>query len=365
MKTWTPNPYKLRKSEAAQAQKNAVAAQKIRREARDFDKLLKNRKFGGRFHFPTKPKALPKHLNGKTTATMITGEIHDVYDSDGVLTTDKDTTVGIQPAYNLATELTTENYTDKAAISLDGIFQPFSVDGVGGLPSLESPTDEAAIPTVDELNPFTKPANYGAVIGGAELRNISNRESEDQIFDDARSIALRGPIIIAGWGYDTNDKPVPADPEDEDEFLEDVNKRPDTWKVGPLDARWDDDRKLWVASAGDPCDPQNAILDIAVFGNPTGGTFTVPLDVNGVPENIVFVYNSTSAQALTALLGHAGISAGDVTVTAGPFPTATMRIEFTGDLANTDIAIPTANWNLLTGGAGKGVVISLSQLGIA
>ena len=65
-----------------------------------------------------------------------------------------------------------------------------------------------------------------------------------------RTLGLRGPLVVVGWGYDTNDKPVPADPADSNAFLKNHRKRQDKWKAGPVDLRWDDERKVWAAGGG-------------------------------------------------------------------------------------------------------------------
>lgn len=56
-----------------------------------------------------------------------------------------------------------------------------------------------------------------------------------------RSIALRCPLVLSGWGYDTSGNQVPTG--------SDAAYNPNNWKTGPLDVRWDDERKLWSAAA--------------------------------------------------------------------------------------------------------------------
>jgi hypothetical protein len=67
-----------------------------------------------------------------------------------------------------------------------------------------------------------------------------------------RAIALRGPLVLAGWGYDIDNKPVPnksetypANPElaFEDNWL----RKPQDWMCGPVDLRWDYKRHVWTA----------------------------------------------------------------------------------------------------------------------
>ncbi len=110
-----------------------------------------------------------------------------------------------------------------------------------------------------------------------------------------RFIGLRGPLVIAGWGFDTEGYPVPnasgepqvldangfpkrissltdanggfrdyegtilgknqqwdategswTKPQKEDKFYKGWGLRPDLWPVGPVDLRWDNNRKVWT-----------------------------------------------------------------------------------------------------------------------
>ncbi len=242
MKTWTPQPYKLRKEESEASTRSAIKAQRVRRSIREGNKTLAAKAQVAGIKV-AKFKQPPKQEGGKTTSSMITGEMIAVAGAGDKFKT----IVGIQPSYNLSQELRTPDYINKAGISLDGIFQPFSVDGSGSLPSMGTPELGASVPTVTDLNPYAKTANYGAVIGGSEFRDISNDASSDQIFSDARSIALRGPVIIAGYSYDDAGNPTPSG--EDGNFITDVNKRPDQWNVGPLDIRWNNSRKLYEAGS--------------------------------------------------------------------------------------------------------------------
>ena len=63
---------------------------------------------------------------------------------------------------------------------------------------------------------------------------------------DYRAIALRGPLILSGWGYDLDGKPVPGAAGNKQKFLDDWLRKPNTWKTGPLDVRWDNERGVWA-----------------------------------------------------------------------------------------------------------------------
>ena len=67
-----------------------------------------------------------------------------------------------------------------------------------------------------------------------------------------RSVALRGPLVLAGWGYDIDNKPVPNNSSSypnnpEMKFKEGWLRKPHEWKCGPVDLRWDYNRKVWTA----------------------------------------------------------------------------------------------------------------------
>ena len=85
---------------------------------------------------------------------------------------------------------------------------------------------------------------------------------------DFRFNAMRGPLVLQAWGYDTNGKPIPnandspIDTESgifrdnglKDKFLENWLTNPKTWPVAPVDLRFDRNRGVWVAPT------QNKIL---------------------------------------------------------------------------------------------------------
>ena len=249
MRTWTPQPYKLRKEEADAQTRTALKAQRNIGNTRDVVKrgAIQNSIINSK---PTKPKSGPKQEKSNSTHNIITGEMVPRGTGDNY-----DVAIGIKPAYNVSAELKSKNWINKGGISLDGMFQPFSatpkiiVSGVNtsswDLPSFVVPSG-GTTPTVTDLNMYSRNSNYNAIIGGSEFRDISNNEAGGN-FTDVRPIALRGPIIIAGPGYDTDGNPVPA--ASGGGFINDVNRRPDQWKVGPLDARWNESRGIWEAGS--------------------------------------------------------------------------------------------------------------------
>jgi hypothetical protein len=62
---------------------------------------------------------------------------------------------------------------------------------------------------------------------------------------DIRAVGFRGPMVLSGWGFDTDGKPVPADPENPRVFAPGAFSNPSLFKTGPIDLRWDNERKVW------------------------------------------------------------------------------------------------------------------------
>jgi hypothetical protein len=139
-------------------------------------------------------------------------------------------------------------------------------------------------------------------------------DREPKIFqNNYRFLALRGPLVMAGWGFDTAGYPVPnasgepkslnnagyplrikdkydknggyeddgyggyilgknqvwnnasgvwSDPTKESTFYKGWGLRPDTWPVGPIDLRWDETRKVWTSGG-----PSTQLVDIQLEDN--------------------------------------------------------------------------------------------------
>ncbi len=113
----------------------------------------------------------------------------------------------------------------------------------GFLPSFYSPNITNLVgsgtPTVVTLNPFASGHNVTVVsrdkelnprLGDAAIRKADYGEQFSQLGKESlpndntassRPVALRGPVIVAGWGYDDLNQPVPNEYYDADEFTMD------------------------------------------------------------------------------------------------------------------------------------------------
>ena len=122
-------------------------------------------------------------------------------------------------------------------------------------------------------------------------------------------------------------------------------------------------RAYWKRGGKAKCPDRNEIHHLTIFGSPTGGTFDIDLTVGGSQETLTFNWDDTASEVKTELETHTEIAVDDVTVTGGPFPDATMQIEFVANLAATAIALPTIDFVSLTGGSGVGVIGSRPSSG--
>jgi hypothetical protein len=109
-------------------------------------------------------------------------------------------------------------------------------------------------------------------------------------------------------------------------------------------------------------DPDNAIYSVDLSGIPTGGTFTVIVDVNGdVEETSDLAFNVSTADFQTALEALSNVGAGNATVTGTPgdgsTTSGTYTVTFGGDLATIDVTMRAGD-NSLTGGTDPDVAVT-------
>lgn len=192
-----------------------------------------------------------RRVKSNTSHDVIMGENRTF---DGLV----DTTISIMPYYNAmnATQ-DSDSYLVKGAYTLDGLFRPFTTDTsvTTGIGHFEAPNASSS-PTSTELNPLKAGHDIGVVLkGNSRPNSLSNDGTAG-----GRGIALKGPLVITGWGYDTNGKPVPNENPSTPttSFLDSYLTKADMWKTGPVDLRWDNDRKVWAA--GDTVDVQEFVF---------------------------------------------------------------------------------------------------------
>ena len=61
--------------------------------------------------------------------------------------------------------------------------------------------------------------------------------------------ALRGPLMLSGWGFGMDDRPIPSAGDTfpaNTNFHNETPTKPDLWKTGPVHLAWDDERQVWA-----------------------------------------------------------------------------------------------------------------------
>lgn len=225
--------------------------------------------------------------------------------------------------------VTDEGYSEKAIMSLDGLIRPIATaptDTLPGFATPQSPCQSTASrgsqPPVGEsaeyynlpiklqhLNPFVNPNT--AVSNRSDTPEIGhdievlartaeadkhltipiagfdlNEDfAESDYADEYRGFALRGPLVLTGWGYDLDGFPVPnlndtnaesgvfTDGAVTHKFKDGWLRNPKSWPTAPIDLRFDRQRGVWTI-------PQfrdvKAIVQECVLPSSSGSAFLLP-----------------------------------------------------------------------------------------
>ena len=118
------------------------------------------------------------------------------------------------------------------------------------------PTNGSVGPTIHELNPY-----FPRIFGDDGTSFIANNDYNVLVHDGTpdlnlkknpqrpfvqsiRTQALRGPLILSGWGFDIADLPVPN--MNDYQFNPNMINQRSYWKTGPVHLMWDDQRQVWA-----------------------------------------------------------------------------------------------------------------------
>lgn len=251
------------------------------------------------------------------------------------------TNVGLETLYKSNAEMVYE-YGDKSYMSLDAFFGPTNkiftprpsgaytfgdpvsytkatqppswrgLTSTGGAYNLHNmPIEAGHLFPLTNPNTLTDRANDGTHKGhtidlvgrngtvpeSGLCNNILPQDDLEKYANDYRYIAMRGPIVLQSWGYDTNGHPIPNQSGDDnlsDYFATDWLQKPQNWPVAPIDLRYDRDRKVWVSP------PAHRIVtaQLLEFLAPDGGKALGKIidngpDGGGIDHVIVFKNNLT------------------------------------------------------------------------
>ena len=142
-------------------------------------------------------------------------------------------------------------FNSRAAMDWSGLVRPFSTDPNNNYMSkyvepVQGVPDSAI--TANLYNPFKCGNDIDVYVWGdnpsginayLRLNNIITANS-DIYPSNVRPLALRGPLVISGWGHNLHGRIVPFSHE------ADYLRRSRNWRTGPVDLLWDHYRGIWT-----------------------------------------------------------------------------------------------------------------------
>lgn len=160
-------------------------------------------------------------------------------------------TVSYEEAVSLANADNDGEFQNTAIMSLNGIVRPFSTSMFpltsGNLiPRFAQPSGFANAINVNSYNPFDSKHDVEVFAFGSTYSGLNQRDRNAD-YTNSRGFALRGPLIVNGFGYDINLNPVPNNGSgDPTSFLDDVLLHSESWKTGPVDLLWDNELGIYT-----------------------------------------------------------------------------------------------------------------------
>ena len=264
-----------------------TAANSIRKEMARFD--IKQGRYAVQKDPPASKKASPSYL--------LVGGYYDPSANN------KAYVVGLNTTNQIETSTKGQSFQNLAIMSLDGLLSPVSLQGRGGrLPRFPSSwgyekgstsnTTRPCMPPINNNNSAWRPLAINRKYlnpivtksflqewegrGASSSFNIrvigfGDNSAEKDILDSSSTkydnetdfgfYALRGPLVLQSWGYDTEGKPIPnsvdspqntaggqfVNSNTRNRFMDNWLSKPESWPIGPIDLRYDRDRGVWVA----------------------------------------------------------------------------------------------------------------------
>lgn len=186
------------------------------------------------------PKAMKRETPNDTFVS------YSFYDPDTQTTRMSMQTATYEEAVSLSNADESTKYRETAIMGMNGLFRPFSVSTAASnnIPSFSEPTIVRGCPCKTTLNPFASSNDIEVYSWGPSYSGLNAFRRGGDV-ETARAVALRGPVIIAGFGYNLKTQQVPKSTTT-NSYANDYLTRQEKWKVGPLDPLWDDERGVWT-----------------------------------------------------------------------------------------------------------------------
>jgi hypothetical protein len=191
-------------------------------------------------------------------------------------TTDEDSTTVAATDGNIQSKKATwVSGQTTASMSQDGMFRPVSKSGEGGLPGYPSSTTVVAgneahsQDPMGPINEWTMPIVARDYLDPLASVSTPKHCADTNIYHDINECSFGdsvdqqngyGPLVINGWGYDLQGKPIPNSADNAadarsgiytssnltDKFLPNWLKKSRTWPTAPVDLKFDRQRGVWT-----------------------------------------------------------------------------------------------------------------------
>lgn len=248
-KTWTPKFGVFSKGNADRFRRLGKATQEIRRNLRTLIQAqlaadAVNTLAGAGRALNSWIKSRPNALQARTPHDVLVAQTYA--DGNGGMRLGV-SSMSYEEALVASNAYDDSQWQSFAAMSLSGLVRPFSTSpqettmatyavpsGLGGL--------NAAV-----YNPFLQNSDVEVLAWGptyAGMHAYRRYATDPTIGADTRALALRGPLVVSGWGYGIDGEFYPHD--EDGNIPENYLTQSQTWPTGPVDLLWNPWAGTWT-----------------------------------------------------------------------------------------------------------------------
>lgn len=202
-------------------------------------------------------------------------------------------------------------------------------------------------------------------VAGAAAQTPGGDKLHADYTDDYRMLALKGPMLLQQWGYDTDGKPVPNSADTaaaasggtfvqtnlKSTFLDGFLKKPHTWPVAPVDLRLDRSRGVWVAPP-----PYRTVVATLAGDLAKNGTASATVDTDVEPT--VYDAAGTTVSTPTITIKERGVYAN---VVPGGKKVLAQYNPFKNEYNIVEIDLPSAGEGTTVANSGSGILLSFND----
>lgn len=168
-----------------------------------------------------------------------------------------------------------ENFQSTACVGMEGLLRPYTTNKFSDALPIMPGTDEnidtknliTGLSGLYGLNPLQSGCDINWLLSGDSYTTIKTSKGLTD-YNNARSVALRGPLMVCGWGYDLQGYPIPNSGAivkisgvdgytvdfqtaltgcSPNKFIPDYLQLSTQWPAAPLDIVYDKFRGVWAS----------------------------------------------------------------------------------------------------------------------